>query len=129
MCTVYLASYLLSWIFFDYMNLATWHFRNKVRLLEELFLSQLNKIETGLASSPFHEQYRTYLSNTTLNESNLRGYSQTTCYTENQVFCFDLFTIAHLFGFHPNTWISKHLVFFTAVWRIFLHLFIVKTTF
>ncbi len=53
------------------------------------------------------------------------GYSQTTCYTENQVFCFELFTVAHLFGFHPNTWISKHLVFFTAVWRIFFHLFFV----
>ena len=36
-----------------------------------------------------------------------RGYSQTTCYTENQVFCFELFTVAHLFGFHPNTWISN----------------------
>ncbi len=31
-----------------------------------------------------------------------RGYSQTTCYTENQVFCFELFTVAHLFGFHSN---------------------------
>jgi hypothetical protein len=52
-----------------------------------------------------------------------RGYSQTTCYTENQVFCFELFTVAHLFGFHPNTWIFKHLVFLIAFSRIFIHLF------
>jgi hypothetical protein len=50
-----------------------------------------------------------------LSDNNLRGYSQTTYYSENQVFCFELFTVAHFFGFHPNTWISKLLVFFTTV--------------
>ncbi len=37
----------------------------------------------------------------------MREYSQTTYHSENQVFCFELFTAAHFFGFHPNTWFPK----------------------
>jgi hypothetical protein len=47
------------------------------------------------------------LRNSLNTEQNQRPDSQTTYYSENKVFCFELFTVVHLFGFHPNPWFSS----------------------
>ncbi len=51
-----------------------------------------------------------------------RPNSQTTYYSENQAFCFELFIVAHLFGFLPNTWFSslERIPPLNVVWWIFL---------